>query len=171
MPLDVPRLTTARLILRSFEERDLDSYAEMMADPDVTRWLGAGQPMPRDEAWRQIAFILGHWVLRGFGLWAVEERDSGTLVGRIGCLQPEGWPGFEVAYTLARPFWGRGYAREGAEASLSFARETLRRDEIISIIRPANVRSIRVAESLGAMHERDIEFFGDLSRIYRYPKR
>jgi RimJ/RimL family protein N-acetyltransferase len=169
--IHVPRLTTPRLVLRGFKESDLEAYAEMMADPQVTRYLGDGRPLPRSEAWRQLAFLVGHWALRGFGVWAVEEREGGTLVGRIGCLEPEGWPGFEVAYTLARPFWGRGYAREGAQAALAFARDTLGREEIISIIRPANVASIRVAESLGAEHDRDVEFFGAPSRVYRYPGR
>jgi RimJ/RimL family protein N-acetyltransferase len=117
-----------------------------------------------------MAMLAGHWMLRGFGLWAVEERESGAFAGRIGCLQPEGWPGFEVAYTLARPFWSRGYAREGVAMALSFARETLGRDDIISIIRPANHASIRVAESFGAVHDADVEFFGGPSRVYRYPR-
>lgn len=168
---DVPRITTRRLILRGFEERDFDAYAALMADPDVTRYLGDGLPLSRVDAWRQLAVFAGHWVLRGFGVWAVEERESGRFAGRIGCLQPEGWPGFEVAYTLARPFWGRGYAREGVHTALTFARETLGRDHIISIIRPANEASIRVAESFGAVYDADVEFFGGPSRIYRYPRR
>jgi RimJ/RimL family protein N-acetyltransferase len=118
-----------------------------------------------------MAVLSGHWMLRGFGVWAVEERESGAFAGRIGCLQPEGWPGFEVAYTLAKPFWGRGYAREGVGAALAFARETLGRDHIISIIRPANEASIRVAEWFGAVHDGDVEFFGSTSRMYRYPRR
>jgi RimJ/RimL family protein N-acetyltransferase len=141
----------------------------MMADPEVTRYLGDGRPLGRADAWRQLAMFAGHWVLRGFGIWAVEERDTGTLVGRVGCLEPEGWPGFELAYTLARHAWGRGYAREAAAAALTYARETLGRNEIISIIRPANLASIRVARALGATRERTVEFFGGEAEIYRYP--
>ena len=85
--MSIPRLTTQRLVLRGFEERDFDAYAEMMANPEVARFLGDGRALPRGEAWRQLAYIVGHWQLRGFGLWAVEERESGALVGRIGCLQ------------------------------------------------------------------------------------
>ena len=166
----VPTLHTERLVLRELAAGDFEAYAAMMADPDVTRFLGDGRPLGRAEAWRQMAMIAGHWVLRGFGLWAVEERATGAFLGRIGCFEPEGWPGFEIGYTLARGAWGRGYAREGAAAALRHARETLGRDAIISVIRPDNAASIRVATALGAMPDGQVDdFFGGLALIYRYP--
>jgi RimJ/RimL family protein N-acetyltransferase len=167
--MEIPRITTERLVLRGFEAADFEPYAAMMADAEVTRHLGDGRPLGREDAWRQMAIFVGHWSLRGFGIWAVEERETGGLVGRIGCLEPEGWPGFELAYTLARPFWGRGYAREGARAALAHARGTLGRKDVISLIRPANTASARVAESLGAAPERTVEFFGAPTVVYRYP--
>src|SRR2546423_9709883 len=151
MPLEIPRLTTNRLLLREFRPEDFEPYAAMMADPDVARHLMDGRPLSRVEAWRQMAMFIGHWTLRGYGLWAVEERSTGRFLGRIGCLEPEGFPAFEIAYTLTRSAWGRGYAREGAAASLRYAREVLGRTKIASIIRPANAASIRVARSLGAV--------------------
>jgi hypothetical protein len=98
----IPQLHTERLCLRGYEPRYFEPYAAMMADPEVTRYLGDGRPVSRADAWRQLAYLIGHWTLRGFGLWAVEERATGELIGRIGCLEPEGWPGFEIAYTLVR---------------------------------------------------------------------
>ena len=89
----------------------------------------------------------------------------------MGCFEPEGWPGFEIAYTLARPAWGHGYAREAAAAALAYARDVLGREAIISIIRPANANSIRVARSLGATRAGAVEFFGSPADIYRYPGR
>src|SRR5437868_1248835 len=112
----VESLETDRLILRMFRESDLDAYAEMCGDAEVIKYLG-GVPMTRSEAWRNMAMVLGHWQLRGFGLWAVEDRHSGVLVGRVGCWRPEGWPGLELAWTLRRAFWGRGYATEAARAA------------------------------------------------------
>lgn len=165
----IPRLTTARLLLREFVPDDFEPYAKMMADPTVTQYLGAGRPMGRADAWRHLAMCAGHWVLRGFGLWAVEERSTGRFIGRIGCQQPEGFPAFEIAYTLAPEAWGQGYAREGAGAALRFARERLDHPAITSIIRPANMASIRVAESLGATAAETVEFYGAPSVIYRYP--
>lgn len=164
----IPTITTDRLVLRAFVQRDLEEYASIVGDPEVTKYLGDGHPLSRDEAWRQMAVILGHWAMLGYGLWAVEERATGALMGRIGCQQPEGWPGFEVAYTLGRAYWRRGYAREGAGAALAYAREVLGRTSIISLIRPANAGSIRVAQSLGATLDGEIDFFGGPTLIYRY---
>ncbi|MFL5608986.1 MAG: GNAT family N-acetyltransferase [Gemmatimonadaceae bacterium] len=165
----IPHLTTDRLLLRGFAPDDVEPYVAMMARDEVTRYLGDGRPLSRADAWRQLAMLAGHWVLRGFGLWAVEERATGNFIGRIGCLEPEGHPSFEIAYTLAPAAWGRGYAREGAAAALRYARDTLGRTDITSIIRPANVASIRVAESLGAVAAEPVEFFGAPSVLYRYP--
>jgi len=166
---EIPELLTDRLRLRAFAASDFESYAAMMADPEVTRWLGAGGPMSREDAWRQLAMFAGHWQLRGYGLWAVEERATGRFIGRIGCHYPEGFPAFEIGYTLAREAWGKGYAREGAGASLRYAREVLKQREIVSVIRPDNRASIRVAESLGAVASETVQFFGGASVLYRYP--
>jgi RimJ/RimL family protein N-acetyltransferase len=167
--IEIPRLTTERLLMREFRPTDFDAYAEMMADADVARHLMDGRPLTRAEAWRQMAMFIGHWQLRGFGLWAVEERATGRFIGRIGCLMPEGFPAFEIAYTLTRSAWGKGYAREGAAAALAYARNTLKRTEIASLIRPANTASMRVALSLGAVPGESVEFFGAPSIIHWYP--
>ena len=166
----IPSITTERLLLRAFEPGDVEPYMAMMADPQVARFLANGRPLSRADAWRQLAMFAGHWTLKGFGVWAVEERATGKLLGRIGCMEPEGWPGFEIAYTLACSAWGHGYAREGAAAALRYARETLDRSDIISIIRPANAGSIRVATSLGATPAETVEFFGAPAVLYRYPR-
>ena len=73
----IDRLETERLTMRMFRETDLDAYAEMCGDADVMKYLG-GATMSRSEAWRSMATVLGHWQLRLFGLWAVEERASGA---------------------------------------------------------------------------------------------
>ncbi|HUQ81834.1 MAG TPA: GNAT family N-acetyltransferase [Gemmatimonadaceae bacterium] len=167
--MEIPELMTARLRLRGFGPGDVEPYIAMMADAEVTRHLGAGHPLSREDAWRQLAMVAGHWVLRGFGLWAVEDRETGKLIGRIGCFEPDGWPGFEIGYVLARPAWGRGYAREGASAALAYARETLGKTSIISLIRPENEGSIRVATALGAVPDGEIAFYGGPALVYRYP--
>jgi RimJ/RimL family protein N-acetyltransferase len=159
-------LQTDRLSLRMFREDDLEAYAAICADPEVMRHLGEGKPLTRPEAWRQMAMILGHWQLRGFGLWAVEERATGALVGRLGFFQPEGWPGFELGWMLGRASWGRGYATEGAGCALAHAFTELGRDRLISLIRPANHASIRVAERLGEQLEGRVELFGHEALVY-----
>ncbi len=141
-----------------FRDSDTDAYAEMLADPEVMRFLG--NPVSRMEAWRNMAMIVGHWHLRGYGMWAVEERASGELVGRVGCWRPEGWPGVEVGWTLRRAYWGRGYATEAASASLEYAFEKLDQSRVISLIAPENIASIRVAERLGEKPGEDWNLFG-----------
>ncbi len=158
-------METERLVLRMFRESDTDAYAEMVADPEVMRFLG-GSPLPRAEAWRNMAMVLGHWHLRGYGTWAVEEKGSGELGGRIGCWQPEGWPGLEVGWALRRRFWGRGYATEAARASMDYAFNELGQTRVISLIDPENVNSIRVAERLGEKPEGEWEVFGTKVIIY-----
>ncbi|MCI0419386.1 MAG: GNAT family N-acetyltransferase [Acidobacteria bacterium] len=157
-------LETERLVLRMFRESDLDAYAEMCADGEVMRYLG--KPMSRAEAWRHMAMVLGHWQLRGFGLWAVEERATGAMVGRVGCWQPEGWPGEEIGWTLRRCYWGRGIALEAARAALGYAFLELRWPRAISLIDPANAASIRVAEKLGERLQDRLEIGGIELLVY-----
>jgi len=144
----IPTLLTARLRLRSFRKSDIDDYAALNADPEVMRYLG-GETWDRGRSWRHLAFLQGHWLFAGTGMWAVEQKDTDTFVGMIGFAEPEGWPGFELAWTLARRFWGYGYATEGARAALDHAFTVWNRERVISLIEPENRASIRVAERLG----------------------
>jgi RimJ/RimL family protein N-acetyltransferase len=144
-------LQTERLLLRAFSDADLDAYAAMCADAEVMRYLSVtGALLSREDAWRQMALFAGHWALRGFGMWAVEERESGRFIGRVGLHQPEGWPDRELGWSLAREAWGRGYATEAARAAADYAFRTLRWSHLIHLILPGNDRSIRVAGRLGA---------------------
>ena len=146
-------LTTKRLTLRPFRPDDIDAYAAMCADPEVMRFLGSS-PLSREDAWRQMAMLVGHWDLRGYGMWAVEEAESRRFVGRVGLHFPEGWPEPEIGWVLAREYWGRGIAHEAAVAAADFAFETLRWTRAISLIHPENIRSIKLAERLGGRFER-----------------
>jgi RimJ/RimL family protein N-acetyltransferase len=96
-----------------------------------------------------MAYLVGHWALRGFGHWALEERATGELVGRAGLYKPEAWPGLEVGWLVGREHWDRGIATEAGRASIEWAREELGADHIISLIEDANERSARVAAKLG----------------------
>ena len=160
------RLETERLVMRMFREDDLEQYARMCADTEVVRYLGDGQTLDRVGAWRQMAMVLGHWELRGYGPWAVEERGSGNLVGRIGFFKPEGWPDFELGWVLGREYWGKGYATEGARRALAYAFTEMGREHVISLIHPENVGSIRVAARLGERPEGRAELFGHEVLVY-----
>lgn len=146
--MDYPTLTTDRLLLRMLQEADFEQYAAIHLDPEVTRYTVRKQ-LDRLEAWRHMAITVGHWHLRGFGMWGVFEKDTGLLAGRAGFVQPEGWPDFELGWTLGRAFWGKGYATEAAARCVKYAFEDMKRDHLISLIDPQNVASIRVAERIG----------------------
>jgi len=102
------RLETDRLILRTYRLTDFEDHFKLCADPDVMRYLIGGKPLTKFEAWRHMAFLVGHWELLGYGYFVAEEKASSRFVGRIGFTNPEGWPGFEIGWTIAPEFQGRG---------------------------------------------------------------
>jgi [ribosomal protein S5]-alanine N-acetyltransferase len=161
-----PLLETPRLRLRPFDADDWPAYAAMCADAEVMRHVGTGQVQSAEDAWRSMAVFLGHWALRGYGMWALEHRDSGALLGRVGYIDPPGWPGFELGWLLARPHWGHGYAREAAAAALRHAFDVLQRDRVISLIRPGNARSVAVAEAIGESLQGSVELMGGEALVY-----
>jgi RimJ/RimL family protein N-acetyltransferase len=158
-------LLTARLELRRWREDDLDDYAAIAADREVTRYLG-GVPMDRVAAWRQIAMFIGHRELRGWTSSAVVERSTGQLVGRGGLWQPEGWPGVEVGWIFGRSAWGHGYATELGLAARDYAFGELGVGHLVSVIHPDNGASIRVAEKIGSTFERTENINGIACVIY-----
>ena len=164
--ISIPVLETPRLLLRQFQQSDFDALAALHADPEVMKYLGDGKPKGRAETWLAMASYLGHWELRGYGLWAVEEKATGKFVGRIGLLNPEGWPGLEVAWTLVRERWGNGFATEGAKAALEYAFSVLKLPHLISLIHPDNAASIRVALRIGEKPEGQAELFGVMRSVY-----
>ena len=158
-------IETERLLLRQFSEHDLDDYARITGDPEVMRYVG-GTPLSREDAWRSLSYLLGHWKIRGFGLWAAEEKKTGELVGRIGLYQPEGWPGLEIGWLVDRQRWGEGFATEGGAAAMRHALTRLSPKRLISVIEPPNTASIRVAEKLGERFLRNEPLGGKEVCIY-----
>lgn len=166
----IETLETPRLRLRPFRDADLDAYAPIVADAEVMRYLGDGKPLDRFGAWRQMALLLGHQAMRGYTLWAVDEKASGRIVGRVGLWYPEGWPALEVGWLVAREHWGKGFAVEAARACRRAAFETLGAARLISVIYPDNARSIRVAEKLGAVPDGRVLLFGKDCLVYRHAR-
>jgi RimJ/RimL family protein N-acetyltransferase len=147
--LEIPTLETERLTLRPFREADVSALFELLHNPDVVRFVGDRRVPTLQETWRAVAGWLGHWAMRGYGQWAIEERGSGRLVGRAGIVNPAEWPGPELGYLLGRAWWGHGYATEAASAAMAWGFHEFPFDELISLIDPANHRSIAVATRLG----------------------
>ncbi|MEE2690058.1 MAG: GNAT family N-acetyltransferase [Pseudomonadota bacterium] len=145
------RLETERLILRSMEPGDAESYIALMAEPDIARFLTPdGKPQSRADAWRAFAMVLGHQQIRGFNFFTVIEKQSGAFVGRVGPWKPEGWPSLECGWGIARAHWGKGYAPEAAVAAVRWTFDRFPDlDRIISLIDPGNANSQAVARKIG----------------------
>lgn len=148
MGIDGLELLTPRLRLRPVRGEDFDAWAAFCADPETMRHLGGVQP--RALAYRSLLAVVGAWHVQGFSFFSVFERDGGQWIGRVGPWMPEGWPGTEVGYSLARQAWGKGYATEAAAACIDWAVEHLGWTDIIQTIAPDNAPSQAVARRLGA---------------------
>jgi RimJ/RimL family protein N-acetyltransferase len=144
-----------------FRGQDFTDYAAMNADPEIQRYRGSGpEPWDPGRSWRHLAFLVGHWQLGGAGAWALEHRRTGAFVDYVGFSAPAGWPGFELAWALARSHWGNGYATEGARAALAWAFADPRRGRVVRLVHPENRASLRVAERIGETLEGRVEHFG-----------
>jgi hypothetical protein len=111
MSFDIPTLETARLILRAFRNDDLDAFAAMSADAEVMRYIGRGDTLDRNAAWRNMAGFNGHWTLKGCGMWAIERKSDGAFLGRVGLHHPPYWPALEAGWTLGPGLRTRRRAR------------------------------------------------------------
>jgi RimJ/RimL family protein N-acetyltransferase len=156
----IPDLVAERLRLRGWEPSDGHALRRIYGDPETMRFIGDGSPMPPDRAWHALAALLGHWELRGYSMWAVTERASGDVLGRVGLHHPEGWPGVELGWLLDRSRWGEGLATEAARLVAAWAWETLDIDQLIHLIQHGNHASVRVAEKLGASFDHHMTLDG-----------
>lgn len=146
--MTAPILFTQRLILRVPDPGDFEAYAAFAADAETMTHLGGA--MPRAVAWRDFSVRAGAWLTRGFSMFSVIERATGRWIGRVGPWRPEGWPGTEIGWGVAREAAGKGYAHEAASAAMDYAVDVLAWDDVIHTIAPDNLRSIRLAERLGS---------------------
>jgi len=153
-------ITTSRLVLRPWQEEDLEPFAILNADPRVMEHFPS--VLSREESDSFAHAIIEHFQQRGWGLWAVSLCNEANFIGFIGLsyitFEAPFTPAVEVGWRLAYDHWGKGYATEGALASLQFGFETLLLDEIISVTAVCNERSKRVMECIGMTHNARDDF-------------
>jgi len=162
------QLESARLNFRQWRQTDFEPFSAFFAIPDQAKFVGGH--CKSFQAWRLLASVVGHWQLRGFGFWAVEEKDSGKFVGCVGPWKPEGWPELEVGYWIMPEMQGKGYASEATVRARQAAYDHLGATTLVSYIHPDNHPSKRVAKRAGAVYEKTIELcdFGP-HEVYRHP--
>jgi RimJ/RimL family protein N-acetyltransferase len=156
-------IETERLLLRQWRDGDWQGLHRTYGDPEVMSWIGAPAGDLASTA-AAVGRMSMHWRLLGYGMFAVEERTSGEIVGRVGLMLHPDWPldgpKVEVGWTLQRSAWGRGYATEGAKASLEFGFDVLDLPQIFSMTRPDNARSRAVMERCGLTQRGELVFHG-----------
>ena len=155
-----PELSTERLLLRRWRSSDSEPFAALNGDPEVMEHFPAA--LTRAESDQMIASLEGRFEQNGFGLWAVEVRASGEMIGFVGLNVPSFdahfMPAVEIGWRLSRSAWGHGYATEAARASLSFGFEESELDEIVAMTTTTNARSAAVMERLGMTREAADDF-------------
>jgi RimJ/RimL family protein N-acetyltransferase len=153
------RIETPRLILRRWHEEDVAPMAAVNSDPEVMRWIRDGRPLDEAETRHMTGLIEQRWDEEGFGLFAVEVRETGELAGFTGLavplFLPEVLPAVEVGWRLCRAFWGRGFATEAAREAVRFGFEECGLDRLVSIAQIGNTASERVMDKLGMRVERE----------------
>ena len=145
--ISIPTLETDRLILRAPRIEDFEAYVAFNASP---RSAGVGGPYTRQAAFSRLSSLIGHWQLRGFGRWMLEEKVTGQPVGVVGLYHPDDWPEPEIAWSLFDAAEGKGYAQEAAIAARSYAYDVLNWSRVISLTMDGNTRSETLAKRLGA---------------------
>ncbi len=152
--MQIPVIETERLTLREFRhDSDFEAYAAFYAS-EITQYYGG--PLDRVAAWRAAAAMMGHWVIRGYGAWAVEEKSTGDFCGIVGLWNPEGWPAREITWGIVESKQGLGIAAEAARRAKNYAYQTLGWDSVFSCISDKNIASIKLAEKLGATLDHEV---------------
>ena len=163
-------LETLRLRLREFVAGDADALAQVLSDPETMRYYPAPYDRTGVEGW--IARCRQRYRDDGVALWAMELKSSGELIGDCGIIRQEveGERFFEIGYHLRRDLWGQGFATEAAVACRDWAFAHLNIDRLISLIRPDNLRSRRVAERNGMTVWKEVEWHSMRHCVYSIEK-
>ena len=159
-----PEFTTERLRFRCFRESDVDPFHDFYRDSKSEAVYGGG--VKRGDVWRRVALFMGHWQLRGYGPWALDDRATGRFAGYCGLWFPDGWGDPEIGWGIAPEFRGKGYAGEAALRALNYGYREKGLARLVSYIEPSNTASRRVAEKLGARPVGEFPLHGKTHHVY-----
>jgi ribosomal-protein-alanine N-acetyltransferase len=163
---------TERLYFRRLNMGDLDDLFTLYQSPDVRKYYSEGIPS-YEETRHELEWIINEcYVKYGFGMWGTIHKETGKFIGRCGLcpMDIEGHKEIEVAYMLAKEYWGQGLATEAAQAILNYGFEQAGLSRLICVINPGNLASARVAEKIGMALEIDGEVNGEPTLLYSIDK-
>jgi len=162
---DIPVLETKRLILRGPAPEDYPDFKATFASYR-SRFMGG--PLSAYETWMLYAAEIGHWKIRGFGMWMIHDKATDEALGMAGGWQPAAWPEREIAWIVFPGNHGKGYGLEATDA----CRRYLYRqgwDGAVSYLDPKDLDSVRLAERLGCKRDADAKTIDDNDSVYRHP--
>lgn len=165
-PSAIPVIETRRLILRGPEPQD---YPNFKAAFTSYRARFMGGPLNPYESWMLYAAEIGHWQIRGYGMWMIHDRDTDETCGMAGGWKPAMWPEAEIAWVIWPGKEGRGIALEATHAVRGYLYGALGWDTAVSYIDPKNLDSIRLAERLGAVKDAGATPVDGNDVVYRHP--
>lgn len=157
---------TENLCLRPFTPADAIPMHRIINGKDVLKYFPGTQTLTLEQVERMIDRLLTHWQEKGYGLWAVELRSTGQLLGRCGLQYLPETDEVEVDFILDRNCWGLGFATEAGQATLQYGFDELGHPMIVGIVHPENRASQRVLEKLRLQFAEKTEYFG--MACYRY---
>ncbi len=159
--MNIPTVTTERLRLRPLSRADLDDWANLIyGDREVMLYIPESSRPARERAELSLAHTTEVWDRFGYGMWAVIGIESGQFLGHCGLNHIPETDEVEVLYAFAKSAWGRGYATEGARASVRFGYQQTAIDELIGLVMPENIASRKVLENAGLQLDRRATYFG-----------
>lgn len=165
---------TARLKLVPLSARWNDDIFRLLNEPEVADWLFLTGPPTREQVETRMKAYEQFWAERGYGLFAVVEKAAGRFVARVGAIETPETGRIEIAWTVARGVWGKGYASEAAKAAIDFTFANSTLDVLDCYLRPDNTASRRVAEKVGFryqdtrwLYDRPLRYY-TLSRSQNY---
>ena len=164
-------LETERLILRRLTMDDLDALFALYRDPEVRRYFPEGT-LTYEQTKEELEWIINvYYGQYGYGLWATIHKETGEFIGRCGLLPwtIDGRAEVEVAYMLARAYWGQGLGTEAARAILEYGFEQLHLSRLICLVDPGNQASSNVARKVGMTLEKDGDINGERTLLYATP--
>ncbi|MHB8542144.1 MAG: GNAT family N-acetyltransferase [Candidatus Acidiferrales bacterium] len=157
---------TERLVLRHMVAGDLDALLTVLGDAKTMKYYPSA--FQRDEVTRWIEWCVESYEENGYGLYAMVLKKTNAVIGDCGHARQEvdGATEIEIGYHVLREHWGQGYATEAARGAASYGFETLCATRLISLIRPENAASRRVAEKVGMKIEKEIARKGFRHFVY-----
>ncbi len=168
MSIEVPTLETERFIMRPPSVEAFPHYEEFYTDADASRFYDG--PMTVSEAWAALAMDIGYWQLQGFGVWVIEQKSDGRLLGGCGFWQDKGWPR-ELTWWLLPEARGKGNASEASRAAISHGYAVFGWDNIETYMDDDNEAARALVLRLGGVEDRRETFVdGEDRTIYRLPQ-